>query len=299
MNSQQVRSMAIGLVVAACVRCALHAGETPPQAAKSAPHAGESAPHDHDHETLPPASAKDVGSALPGPVAKLRSWPTAQQQAGKVVQPDASRSALRAKRSSIGWIQKVIDPQWLPDSPEEALGSKLVLLEKAYDGFDTSRVEWEKEGYRFRVSQTATVFYLDVAPAEGKIAVGDVAAKRKACRELASKFVRDVLDARSADETRVAVGGTKPILMRVSFETAKVRVFDDGIVAEPATLDLKDKSDRPRWSFWWRRMGWWTDGQTLGLFTLKTEGGAWRAGYGATRSDQEWFSPPAADKKSQ
>jgi hypothetical protein len=227
-------------------------------------------------------------------VAKLVSWPTAQQRAGKVVQPDSSHGALRAKRESIGWIRKIVDPQWLPDNPEESLGSKLVLLEKAYSEVDTSHAEWEKEGYRFRVSQTSTVFYLDVTPTRGKSAVGDVAAQRKAFRELASKVIQDVTDARSADGTRVAVGGTKPILMRVSFETARMRESTHGIVAQPAALDVKDTLDRRCWDFWWRRMGWCTDGQTLGLFTLKTEGGAWRANYDATGLDRGWFSPPAA-----
>ena len=224
----------------------------------------------------PPEAAKDAGIEVPGSVVKLVSWPTAQQRAGKVVQPDSSQGALRAKRESIGWIRKIVDPQWLPDNPEESLGSKLVLLEKAYSGVDTSHVEWEKEGYRFRVSQTSTVFYLDVTPTRGKIAVGDVAAQRKAFRELASKVIQDVTDARSADGTRVAVGGTKPILMRVSFETARMRESTHGIVAQPAALDVKDTLDRRCWDFWWRRMGWCTDGQTLGLFTLKTEGGPGR-----------------------
>ena len=231
---------------------------------------------------------------MPGSVAKLVSWPTAQQRAGKVVQPDSSQGALRAKRESIGWIRKIVDPQWLPDNPEESLGSKLVLLEKAYSEVDTSHAEWEKEGYRFRVSQTSTVFYLDVTPTRGKSAVGDVAAQRKAFRELASKVIQDVTDARTADGTRVAVGGTKPILMRVSFETARMRESTHGIVAQPAALDVKDTLDRRCWDFWWRRMGWCTDGQTLGLFTLKTEGGDWKANYDATGLDRGWFSPPAA-----
>ena len=239
-------------------------------------------------------AAKDAGVEVPGSVVRLVSWPTAQQRVGKVVQPDSSQGALRAKRESIGWIQKVVDPQWLPDNPEESLGSKLVLLEKAYSGVDTSHVEWEKEGYRFRVSQTCTVFYLDVTPTQGKIAVGDVAAQRNAFRELASKVIQDVTDARSADGTRVAVGGTKPILMRVSFETARMRESTHGIVAQPAALDFKDTLDRRCWDFWWRRMGWCTDGQTLGLFTLKTEGGAWKANYDATGLDRGWFRPPAA-----
>ena len=65
-------------------------------------------------------------------------------------------------------------------------------------------------------------------------------------------------------------------------------------MAQPAALDFKDTLDRRRWDFWWRRMGWWTDGRTLGLFTLKTEGVAWRADYDATGLDRGWFSPPAA-----
>ena len=251
--------------------------------------------------TTPPKITKDVRSALPGQVAELASWPTAERQMGKVVQSEASYWTRWANRSSIAWIQKIIDPQWLPDNPEKTLGSKIVLLEKAYDGLDTSHVEWEKNGYRFRASQTKTVFYLSVTPTQGAIVEGDIAANRKAIHELAFKLFNDVAEVKAAIKpggANIAVGGTKSILMRSSFEATNVKQFDNGIVAQPMGIDPKDKLDCVRTDFWWRRMGWWTNGQTLGLFTLKAEGGSWQADYGC-ELDKCWHSEPPREWRRQ
>ena len=78
--------------------------------------------------------------------------------------------------------------------------------------------------------------------------------------------------------------------MRVSFDEGIVEECYDGIAALPARIDMKDKLDFARSNFWWRLMGWWTDGQTLGLFTLKTEGGAWEPNYGSSL-DEHWLTP--------
>ena len=236
----------------------------------------------------------DIRSMLPGQVAKLAFWPTTEQRFGKVVKSNASKWAIRVSRNSIEWVRKVIDPEWLPDNPEKTLRSELVLLEKAYDGLDTSHIEWEKNGYCLRVSQTKTVFCLSIMPVHGKIVGGDMAAKRKASQGIVSKLVNDIAEVRTAIKpggANIAIGGTKTILMRSSFEEASIKQFDHGIVARPAKIDINNELDDVRTDFWWRRMGWWTDGQTVGIFAPKAEGGAWVAHYGS-ELDKYWLSPP-------
>ncbi|MFA6134092.1 MAG: carboxypeptidase regulatory-like domain-containing protein [Phycisphaerae bacterium] len=242
----------------------------------------------------PQETARGVSEVLPRQVAKLTSWPTAERQAGRVVQRAASEWTVRAHRNSIEWIERVIDPRWLPENPNQTLGVKLVLLHDADDGLDTSHVEWEKNGYRLRVSQTETVFYLDVTPAHGKISEGDANAKRMASRDIASSLLNDVAEVKTSmgdGEVNIATGGTKRVLLASSFDAATVKQLDDGIVAVPGPFDARNPLDCARLNFWWYLMGWWTNGQTLGLFTLKTEGGAWLAGYGSS-ADARWFAEP-------
>ncbi len=241
----------------------------------------------------PPSSLRKV---LPGQVAQLASWPTAEQRARTAVQPMASQETIRAGHRSIAWIQKIIDPQWLPDNAEDTLLAKLVLLEKAYDGLDTSHVEWESNGYHLRASQTRTVFYVSITPTRGTIVVGDAEAQREACFQLAWKVINEIpVVMRSwGKDAKIAERGTKAIIKEKSFDKAKIEQFEHGLVAAPAQVEFGDRLDSSRTDFWWRIVGWWTDGRTLGLFTVKSEGGAWAAGYGSAM-DAYWFTedPPA------
>ena len=265
MNTRLVCGMAIGAVtVMFGSRSALH---------------GQHEPHAE--------IAKDVMSALPERVALLASWPTAKQQVGKVVQTDASYDTRDARRNSISWIQEIIDPRWLPDNPEKSLGAKLTLLEKAYDRLDTSHVQWEKNGHHLRVSQTSAIFYLSVTSAHGKIAEGDAIAKRVAIRTLVSKLVKNVAEIYGSGNE--GPGRTGSVLMECSFDRGKVLQFADGMVSLPARIDFENKLDRQRWNCWWRKTFWWTNGDTLGLCTVKSSGGAWVPTYNG-KTDEEWFS---------
>lgn len=229
--------------------------------------------------------------SLPSQVAELVNWPSEEQKAGNVVDSEVSRETLRATRSSVSWIITIIERTWLPDRPEETLGPSLILLEKAYPGLDTSHVEWEKSGYRIRVSQTTTVFYVSATPLEGTLSLGDLSAKRTAARELTSRLVNGLVRVKDDDGTEIADRGTMAILLSNSFDEATVEQFGDGIVGRPAHL-VGDYGgmDMRRLNYWWRRAGWWTNGRTLGLFTLKYEGGPWEASYGS-KWDGEWFKP--------
>jgi len=243
--------------------------------------------------TLPP-QAKEVRDAIPPKVENLMSWPRPYKIAEKIVNPDASKESRLASDRTLSWIQTIISPEWLPENPEKMLRSKLFLLRQAFDGLDASYVEWEKSGYRFRVSQTRTIIYIEVTPTSGKIAENDMGAMRKASRELAAKLIADKPEVKIrhiADDVNVAVGGTKSILLRSCFDEAVVKQFDDGIVSQPAKPNPKIENDASRLHFWWGIMGWWTDGRTLGLFTPKAYFTQSGGDYTADEMDKHWLIP--------
>lgn len=239
-----------------------------------------------------PADLGLLSSGLPAKAAALREWPTSERRASKAVHPELRLETWRARHGSITWIETIIDPQWLPPNPEEYLPAKLVLLENAYGDLDTSHVEWMTNGYLVRVTQTATVFYLALTPLPDTTAADDPAAMRRMARDLASRVITGIPEVMSigSDEANVAPGGTRSVLLRVSFDEATVKQFADGIVGKPARPNLRDQLDRRRLDYWWGAMQWWTDGRTLGLFAPKANGGPWRANW-VSKLDENWFLP--------
>jgi hypothetical protein len=248
-------------------------------------------------------NAKDVKTALPEKVVKLMSWPTPEQRAKKTVGHEVSEETRGAVYSSIEWIRTIIRQKWLPPRPEDVLGSKLLLFKGAFNGLDASYIEWERNGYCFRVSQTSTVIYIAITAKKGRLTEANVEAMRKASRELAAEMIKGTPEAMIPNGVRdlnVAPQGTKAILMRSCFDDALVEGFKDGIVAKPARIDSRDYLDAQRESFWWGIMRWWTDGRTLGLFTVKVRFSQWAPSYRADVFDKHWLSgdPPELRSKS-
>jgi hypothetical protein len=249
---------------------------------------------DHKQST---GTSKDFRTALPEKIIKLMSWPDIERLKKHIVQPEDSSEAMWAKRYSIEWILKIINPRWLPDNPKETLDDKLVLLEDAYDGLDTSHVEWQKDRYIFRVSQTRTVFYLDVTPTQGSIAEGKSDDIKKAVRELTSIIIKDNINYKSSSGNDIIAKNTLPILLNNCFDEARVKQYDDILVGKPkdltavstrdTNLTLNEKLDLKYSEYWWRKISWLTNGRTFGLFTLKDEGGAWLPSYNGP--DKDWF----------
>lgn len=243
-------------------------------------------------EVVQQATAKRqlLATKLPAPVAKLINAPSAAQREANEIEPNSSNSIRRAKRDSIAWIETILAPEWLPGNPKEVLDVDTYLLGKGYSGVDTSHVEWERNGYRVRVSQTNVAFYINMTPMNANIAEGGATEWKLAAQNLASKLFRDVLDERTdIDEVRIALDGTRSILIRSAFQKAKVQQFDDGLLAEPEPSSVSDELDSIRFDFWWRRVGWWTNGRTIGFFTLKSvAAGPWIPRYEG-RLDEIWF----------
>jgi hypothetical protein len=244
----------------------------------------------------------DVKTALPWKVVNLMSWPTPEQRAKKTVGHDASEESRGAIIDSNAWIRTIIRQTWLPKKPEDVLGSKLLLVKDAFAGLDASYVEWERNGYRFRVSQTRTVIYIAITAKKGSIAEDNIRAMRKASRELAADIIKDIPEAmipNGVSDLNVAPQGTKAVLLRRCFDDALVEQLKDGIVARPARIDPRIHMDSHRQFFWWGIMCWWTDGRTLGLFTVKARFSQWAANFKADVLDRHWLSgdPPELRSK--
>jgi len=255
-----------------------------------------------------PASAPaTIKSMLPHPVAELMDWPAPAIMVSKAVKPDSGIRTDAARRTSLKWIKKVIGDDWLPKKQHE-LDRRLAFLRDAYPGYDTTHVQWERNGYRFRVSQTKVVFSVQISALSGPVVPGDTAVnKQAASRAITWKILNNTTKARSyrgaKNLRKLAPAGTKAMLMEMCFDKAIVREAADGLVGRPAPPQPRTqdpaKLDRARFGHWWRRMGWWTDGDRLCLFTLKTEGGAWRANYGdAAKGFRRWFDDSPEVKES-
>lgn len=250
----------------------------------------------HGGNGNPSTRPSRIREALPPVVAQLVTWPAESTLLAKSVSPRNTSGYTRAVRSSLDWIEKVIAPEWLPDDIGE-LASGIVLISDAYDGLDTTHVEWHKNGYRFRVSQTKGVLVVEISSLSGPLAKSDPRAIKRVSRELAKKIVRDVRNIRVVPGARrsqeIAPEGTRSVMMAKSFGNAVIRTMPNGLSAAPERLDPHDPNDRARFGYWWRRIGWFADSRMFCMYTLKTDGGAWRANYSDAAKNEafrHWFS---------
>ena len=80
-----------------------------------------------------------------------------------------------------------------------------------------------------------------------------------------------------------------PILLTSSVDKAHIYDSNDITYSTCKRLNVNDKEDKFNFHYWWRRVNWWTNGKSIGIYTLKTEGGAWHPNY-ESKLDEKWFS---------
>ncbi len=207
----------------------------------------------------------------------------------KLVSGSTSKHVARARASSIRWIERIIATAWLPD--EGVLKDGLVMIQDEFGPTDTTRVLWQKNGYSVRVSQTKTVIVVTLAPVKDSRMGGTIQTTKDAVGDLFKKVLRNhsrVEITENNETVNIAPeGGTLPVILSKSVEQGRVRKCYDGIDGRPARRG-DDREDRLRFSHWWRRLGWWTDGRIVGFHTIKTQGGESSDRYEFDR-DKTWF----------
>ncbi len=245
---------------------------------------------------------RTVMGSLPGQVGPLFRWPDmAQIPQEKLLQGTESIHVRRANRTSLRWVRKVVAAKWLPadeedeDKEENELDNSLVMVKDAIGPIDVTYVEWRKSGYLIRVSQTMTVLCVTVVPPDARIFGSTTQQRADAVSRICQAMIRSIAEVELPTEEKglinVAPKGTMAVLQEKSFAQAVVKERDDGVVGTPAWQDSQDELDRQRFNFWWRRLGWWTDGRAAGLYVLKIENGRWEPKY-LPKLDDNWFEGP-------
>ena len=245
---------------------------------------------------------RTVVENLPGQVGKLFKWPNlASVASNKLRTGDESVHLIRAKRSSLQWIEKVISKDWLPTDPNY-LSNNLTMIQNEYGPIDATHVEWNKDGYNIRVTQSETVFTITVIPDDGNSLGNTVAETKASISQLCAQIIRDIPRVEATTEDKQVINivpeGTKKVLLEKTFNKGSVKECDDGLAGILAEPDWKSNQDMRTHNYWWGRMAWWTDGRVIGLYTLKIEGGAWKADY-SLGVDHTWFEGSPQRRKKQ
>ena len=57
-----------------------------------------------------------------------------------------NKRTLRARRNSIEWVKKVLDPNWLPDDPNY-FDNNLIMIQNEYGPIDATHIRWNRSDY--------------------------------------------------------------------------------------------------------------------------------------------------------
>jgi hypothetical protein len=162
---------------------------------------------------------------------------------------------------------------WLPEDPNY-LREHVIMIRDEYGLVDALHIRWEKRDHVVEITQTMTVFAAKVTRANPGKVHDTVEAKTKSARGLCAQLLNEFaeIEAVGPANSKVAKVRVMVKLLGASFDHAKVQSFKGGIHGWCRRPDAKDKSDLADSNHWWRRVNWWTDGKSVGFYTVKTEG---------------------------
>lgn len=246
-----------------------------------------------------PASARELppelANALPAPVVSLANW-AAGPRRGDALAPGDSKVRV-AEAGATRWIEMVVSPEWLP-----AEGVRLEFARAAFDGRDAVLAHWTAPVGEFTIAQTAGVFVLALQPARGRL-------DRESIRSLLLRALREDGVRWTGQGEPVKISGLDEKIARHATDESEIEILprSQALVARPRApagnarasetdLAREDAADNAGWfegdgaaSYWFRNLHWWTDGETLGVYFLKSEGGMWFPNYSGD-IDRDWFA---------
>lgn len=233
----------------------------------------------------------DLKDYLPLKVNLLRESLSETFLAGKSNMANAdSRYIRRAKEQALEWVLKTVNRDWLPADPN-ILREDIIMIQNAFGPNDVTYLKWETRSEIVRVAQTKTIILIQVQPKspeqEPKLTMET---RKLLARNVISSLFNKEVDIEVIEPTtsKIVKKTIMPELLVVSFDRANVQVYAGGIHGKCGELVGQNSVD---YNFWWRRIEWWTDGQNVWIYTLKTGGGAWEADYDSTL-DETWFEGP-------
>ncbi len=230
----------------------------------------------------------------------LYRWPDQAVLTGqKRVENDAN-DVLWPKNQCTDWLHKVLEPAWLP--PEN---TELIFLRGEFEGRDTVRLTWERNGYGIQLTQTASIFAIKLTPLEIKGTGKDPAEKTGAAKQLCLRIFNKEAYRWSRAGKKVPVKTLNKKIAAYSFRPELTRELkgDRAVRGRPQSVheagvrqptnDQERIQERdpnnPNWvhswvsyNYWFRKINWWNDGNSVGFFFLKIEEGAWVPSYNAS-----------------
>jgi hypothetical protein len=238
---------------------------------------------------------KLLEKGVPEVVMKLSEWPDSSVVEEKQV-ASTNDIVSRATRDSNDWLSEVFNPAWRPQGDEE-----IVFLKKEFEGRDVVRIRWKVEGACVTVSQTRSVFVLNVTIPR------DIQEQLRASDNIfvpsySKNLIRMMLPKeRKPDYPRLGSGRPENIADIATWILPKhsTITLSDGAVVCCRRLVSPELSSGKSWytMSWFEVMGCWTDGVNLVLYFEKTRPPPVRINrLDYTRSDfapsfdQGWFS---------
>jgi hypothetical protein len=247
-----------------------------------------------DHKIEPTKLIESV----PAPVYWLLQWPDSSVLKGPNRVSHAAVEVTWPEKQCSGWLQKVLATGWLP-SP----GAEMIFIRDEFDGRDTVRIAWERNGYIIQVSQTASVFAMKLTPLGNRNTGADSREKTQNAKLLCAQvFAKEGYRWGSGAGTKVQIKGLSEKIASYSFRPELVRHLKDdkAVCGRPQTMNeagvkqpqndveaLRERDpNNPNWdktassySYWFRMVNWWNDGKSIGFYFLKVEEGAWIPSY--------------------
>ncbi len=252
--------------------------------------------------------AKTIGEAMPERIFRLyRYWPdTAAISKNQQISGKENPRIAMINKDSIEWIEKVLDPNWLPKD-KKYIKDNLVIVRKEFNDVNVTCVQWDRNGYNVKVSQTASIISIKFIPLKSQ-SLGKTTQEKTEYAKLLAKqifadngirkgirFSKNIQGETVKTPVMVPVQNLKVKIINFSFHPELVRQFDDGVIGEAASIqdegvnlksvdgnevDYENREDnanwdmtRYSWGYWWRNVCWWNDGKSVGFFALKRESG--------------------------
>lgn len=223
----------------------------------------------------------DLSARCPFPnlVQKMLKWPDQEVLNGPNRLHPAKEGRFPPLQNSQHWIQRILDPNWLPPS---TVKDEMVFVKQEYGPLSASHVRWEKNGYKIQVTQTRGIIAIKLEPAFSPAVPTTQKDLEAYARDLCMKLFTDTFMTtfrkRPMDDP-LRIEGVRAKIAEYSFECALKRSVGDGLVAaawNPQLVPPDDKApSQPASQMWYCYIGWYTNGKTVAFWTFKTAGDSW------------------------
>ena len=216
---------------------------------------------------------------MPAVAGRLFSWPSDEVIRNKGVKAGDSEVAV-ARRQADQWLHNVIAPSWLPE--EEP---KVLFIRNEFGDCDVVHLQWVRNGYTIRVSQTASIFAMTLMPEDNNGMGKDASAQLSVARSLCLQIFVKQGTRRDDQGNAIVVTNLAENIASYSFGDGSIHNDGGVLVGDPGVMKQEgtDKRDREAnrvdwdssedaWHYWFRLIRWRADGKSIKLVFPKLNG---------------------------